>query len=117
MITTTQERRTRTKQNILDKLNEVMQAARELAESAQQIGIILTIETVPTQPPRMGEYDLKVEARMGRTLYQMVAEIDHEADMAEMDCANGFHSWTAEKDMLPAGTPCAHCGEPYGDPT
>lgn len=38
------------------------------------------------------------------------------ANAGQDDCAAGLHSWIGEIGKLPADTPCAHCGELYGNP-
>ena len=50
--------------------DDIAQAAARLVSLALQLGLVLTIETVPLQPLRMGNYDIKISVRQSHDYYR-----------------------------------------------
>lgn len=49
-----------------DALNQIRDAAIELAWRAKEVGVVVTIHTEPRQPPAMGNYYMSVDVRPAR---------------------------------------------------
>lgn len=49
-------------------LENIKWKAEQLVALAKQVGVVLTIETVPSNPLAMGNFEMRVEARPARQL-------------------------------------------------
>lgn len=49
-------------------LENIKWKAEQLVALAKQVGVVLTIETVPSNPLAMGNFEMRVEARPDRQL-------------------------------------------------
>ena len=59
--------------NPSDAQVDIAEAALRLVSIAQQLGLVLTIETAPLQPLRMGNYEIKISVRQSHASYRSKA--------------------------------------------
>lgn len=70
-----------------ERLESVRDLANQLVTRAAEVGVILTIEAVPTpdKTPAMGEISLNIEARIAREVYKFLESLERNAIKSEQE--------------------------------
>lgn len=73
-----------THQGNCEALAMVLEEAQQLIAAAATLGVVLTIETVPEQPPAMGRYTLRPKVRLARPWYQVEMQLKKLAEELQL---------------------------------
>lgn len=73
----------------LNAMQIIADKQRTLVEEAHELGLVITIETLPLQPPAMGNYEFGIEVRLSRDITKLMAELRQAAEASEKDRDTG----------------------------